>query len=176
MEVKTHTLDELKKGQEAVIVSVDNEDKALRNHILNMGLTPGVTVSLIKTAPMGDPMEFRLRGYELTLRKENAAKIIIKDISETKHFVYERNNFQESEHSQIGEERQYIENNKIPAKIKVKFALAGNQNSGKTTLFNMLTGSNQKVGNFPGVTVDRVDGIIKGDNDVTITDLPGIYS
>ncbi|MCR4881864.1 MAG: ferrous iron transport protein B [bacterium] len=175
--MKEKTLDKIKVGQDAIIVSVDNEDKALRAHILNMGLTPGVEVTLIKTAPLGDPMEFRLRGYELTLRKENAAKITVTDIHDSHNLQPKREKFQETEHSQIGETQKYkLNNKKTPSKTRVKFALAGNQNSGKTTLFNKLTGSNQHVGNFPGVTVDRIDGMIKGNKDLIITDLPGIYS
>ncbi|MBQ9245469.1 ferrous iron transport protein B [bacterium] len=171
------TLDKLKVGQDAIIVSVNNDDKALRNHIINMGLTPGVEITLIKTAPLGDPMEFRLRGYELTLRKENAAGIVIKDIHNAHECPNRKIIFKEIEHSQIGEKRNYsLAKNKFPTKKKLKFALAGNQNSGKTTLFNKLTGSNQRVGNFPGVTIDRTDGLIKDNKDITITDLPGIYS
>ena len=177
MERKPKTLDKLKVGQDAVIVSVENDDKALRAHILNMGLTPGVEVTLIKTAPLGDPMEFRLRGYELTLRKENASKIKITDVHQAHDTEPKREKFQETEHSQVGETSVYkLNKNKVRTKTNVRFALAGNQNSGKTTLFNKLTGSNQHVGNFPGVTVDRTDGIIKGDKALTITDLPGIYS
>ncbi|MBQ1612053.1 MAG: 50S ribosome-binding GTPase, partial [Alphaproteobacteria bacterium] len=173
----TSTLSELKSGQEAFIVSIETEDKALKNHILNMGLTPGVEVTLIKTAPMGDPLELRLRGYELTLRKKNASKITVRDIHESHNCPYKREPLQEIAHSKIGENRTYKKlKNKIPAKTEVKFALAGNQNSGKTTLFNKLTGSNQHVGNFPGVTIERTDGFINGDKSLTITDLPGIYS
>ena len=171
------TLSELKSGQEAFIVSIETEDKALKNHILNMGLTPGVEVTLIKTAPMGDPIEFRLRGYELTLRKENASKIIVRDIHESHNCPYKREPIKEIEHSKIGENITYEKlKNKIPTKNEVKFALAGNQNSGKTTLFNKLTGSNQHVGNFPGVTIEKTDGFINGDKSLIITDLPGIYS
>ena len=142
-----------------------------------MGLTPNVKVTLIKKAPLGDPLEFRLRSYELTLRKENAEKIIIKDIHKAQNTPYKRKELKESYHSRIGEKRQNKKyNNKIQTKTKINFALVGNQNSGKTTLFNKLTGSNQHVGNFPGVTVERTDGIIKNNKDITITDLPGIYS
>ncbi len=177
MERNPKTLDKLKVGQDAVIVSVENDDKALRAHILNMGLTPGVEVTLIKTAPLGDPMEFRLRGYELTLRKDNASKITITDVHQTHNVEPKREKFQETEHSKVGETTKYkLDKKKVQTKTRVRFALVGNQNSGKTTLFNKLTGSNQHVGNFPGVTVDRVDGIIKGDKNLVITDLPGIYS
>ncbi len=175
--IKT-TLDKLEIGKDAVILSIDCEDKALRSHILDMGLTPGVEVSLIKTAPMGDPLEIRLRGYELTLRKDDAAKIAITDVHDAHNCPRKNKKFEDIEHSQKGEIRNYQNGKKHikSAKNKLKLALAGNQNSGKTTLFNRLTGSNQHVGNFPGVTVDRKDGLIKGRNGVTVTDLPGIYS
>ncbi len=177
---KEITLAELRIGNKALISSVDCEDSALRRHILNMGLIPGVEVTLIKTAPLGNPLQIRLRGYELTLRKEDAAKIKIKlnnssALSQTKEI---NKSFQDTEHSQIGENVIY-ETRKIGKTVlknKINFALAGNQNSGKTTLFNQLTGMNQHVGNFPGVTVDRTDGNIKNHQNVTITDLPGIYS
>lgn len=175
---KIMTLDKLSPGNDAFISSIECEDKALRSHILDMGLTPGVEVTLIKTAPMGDPLEIRLRGYELTLRKDDAAKITITDIHDAHNCPRKNKKFKEIAHSQKGEEVKYKTHrkNKIPLKKQLCFALAGNQNSGKTTLFNRLTGSNQRVGNFPGVTVDRKDGIIKGHNNVTVTDLPGIYS
>ena len=175
---KIMTLDKLSPGNEAFISSIACEDKALRSHILDMGLTPGVEVTLIKTAPMGDPLEIRLRGYELTLRKDDASKITITDIHDAHNCPRKNKKFKEIAHSQKGEEVKYKTHrkNKIPLKKQLCFALAGNQNSGKTTLFNRLTGSNQRVGNFPGVTVDRKDGIIKGHNNVTVTDLPGIYS
>ncbi len=176
--VKKLTLADLGIGKDAVIEAIECEDKALRRHILDMGLTPGVEITLIKTAPLGNPIEIRVRGYELTLRKEDAANIKIKDVHDA-HTCKKRDLFsQNTEHSKIGESITYTtrktENAKI--KTKLKLALAGNQNSGKTTLFNQLTGSSQHVGNFPGVTVDRVDGIIKNYPDVTVTDLPGIYS
>lgn len=175
---KVIPLHKLEVGMSAYIVSVNNGNVALRSHVLNMGLTPGVKVTLIKKAPMGDPMEFRVRGYILTLRKETAAYIVIRDIHKAVNIPKARKKFEETSHAQIGENITYEENrkNKIPLKTAVKFALAGNQNSGKTTLFNKLTGSSQHVGNFPGVTVDRTDGIVRGYKDVTITDLPGIYS
>ena len=176
--VKKLTLADLEIGKDAVIEAIECEDKALRRHILDMGLTPGIEITLIKTAPLGNPIEIRVRGYELTLRKEDAANIKIKDVHDA-HTCKKRDLFsQNTEHSKIGESITYTtrktENAKI--KTKLKLALAGNQNSGKTTLFNQLTGSSQHVGNFPGVTVDRVDGIIKNYPDVTVTDLPGIYS
>ena len=175
---KIKTLDHLPIGHDAIISSVDCEDKALRKHILDMGLTPQTEVTLIKTAPMGDPLELRLRGYELTLRKSDASKISIKDIHDAHNKICKQKVFKETDHSEIGEIQKY-ETRKLGGKVQKKelrLALAGNQNCGKTTLFNKLTGSNQHVGNFPGVTVDRTDGIIKRHSDVTITDLPGIYS
>lgn len=170
------SLDKLQVGKDAVISSINCENKALRAHILDMGLTPGVEVTLIKTAPMGDPLEIRVRGYELTLRKSDAAKIEIEDIHDAHDCRRKNKTFEDIEHSQKGEETYSTRKSNIPPKTKIKFALAGNQNSGKTTLFNQLTGSHQHVGNFPGVTVDRTDGLIRGHKDVTITDLPGIYS
>ena len=169
------TLDNLPVGKEGYILSIECEDKALRNHILNMGLTPNVEVKLIKTAPMGDPLEIRVRGYELTLRKSDASKIILKDIHDAHDKPRKNKIFEDIDHSMIGEE-QIDGEKKIKRKEQVHFALAGNQNCGKTTLFNKLTGSHQHVGNFPGVTVDRTDGVIKGYENATITDLPGIYS
>lgn len=171
------TLDKLEIGQDAVIVSVDNDDKALRSHILNMGLTPNTEVTLVKKAPLGDPLELRLRGYELTLRKENASKIVIDDIHSAHNTPRKRVKFENTEHSQKGENKKYrINHKRHQVKSKVQFALAGNQNSGKTTLFNKLTGMNQHVGNFPGVTVDKIEGEIRGQKEATIVDLPGIYS
>ena len=172
------TLDKLEIGKDAVISAINCDDKALRHHILDMGLTPNTEVTLIKTAPLGDPLEIRLRGYELTLRKDDAAKIVCEDI----HYAHDcpKINIQVEDiaHSQLGVTITYTtrKNNKVKPKEKILLALAGNQNCGKTTLFNQLTGSNQHVGNFPGVTVDRTDGIIKNHSEATITDLPGIYS
>ena len=171
------TLDKLRTGRDAIIRSIECENKALRKHILDMGLTPGVEVTLVKTAPMGDPLELKVRGYALTLRKADAAKIKISNIHKAHNEKKVVAPFVESDHSQIGETSFITQrDSKTPAKTSVKLALAGNQNSGKTTLFNQLTGSHQHVGNFPGVTVDRTDGIIKNHKNVTITDLPGIYS
>lgn len=175
---KATTLDSLKVGEDAIVTAIKCEDPALRKHILDMGLTPNVEVTLVKTAPMGDPLEIRLRGYELTIRKSDAQNIIIADIHDTDILPRANKQFKDIEHSQIGETKNYptrkLKN--FNKKTVLKLALAGNQNSGKTTLFNKLTGSNQHVGNFPGVTVDRTDGVIKGHKNVTITDLPGIYS
>ena len=176
---KVRSLDKLGIGKDAIIEAIECDDKALRSHILDMGLTPGVEVTLVKTAPMGDPLEIRVRGYELTLRKSDASKIIISDIHDAHNCPRKNSEFNITlEHSQKGEEKTYETRklNKGSVKTKLKLALAGNQNCGKTTLFNQLTGSNQHVGNFPGVTVDRTDGTIIGYKDVTITDLPGIYS
>jgi ferrous iron transport protein B len=172
------TLNNLKKGQDAIIESINCSDKILRNHILDMGLTPGVEVTLIKAAPFGDPLEFRLRGYELTLRKDTAAKIKIKDIHNSDSQKRKTKEFSGIEHSLIGENISYIQRKKVKAIIrdKVSFALIGNQNCGKTTLFNKLTGSNQHVGNFPGVTIDRTDGFINQNKNLVLTDLPGVYS
>lgn len=171
------TLDKLRTGRDAIIRSIECENKALRKHILDMGLTPGVEVTLVKTAPMGDPLELKVRGYALTLRKADAAKIKISNIHKAHNEKKKVVPFVDSDHSQIGETSFITQRDgKTPAKLSVKLALAGNQNSGKTTLFNQLTGSHQHVGNFPGVTVDRTDGIIKNHKNATITDLPGIYS
>lgn len=178
MRNETITLDQLKIGRSATIVSVEDENEALRARILNMGLTPGITISLIKTAPLGDPMEFRVRGYELTLRKENAAKILIKNARKVRNRrKIARADFEETIHPKIGEATKYqLNTGQIPAKSKIKFALVGNQNAGKTTLFNKLTGSRRRVGNFPGVTIDSAKGILKGNKDISIIDLPGVYS
>lgn len=175
---KSLTLASLKAGEDAVISAINCKDKALRRHILNMGLTPNVEVTLIKSAPLGDPLEIEVRGYFLTLRKDDASKIEIKDIHKSNNKNKENKIFKDIDHSQKGEELTYlnVDRTTIPLKTNLKFALAGNQNSGKTTLFNKLTGANQHVGNFPGVTVDKFEGIIKNNKNMTITDLPGIYS
>ena len=172
------TLDQLIVGKSATIVSVGGAE-ALRNHLLDMGLTPGTEVSLIKTAPMNDPIELRLRGYELTLRLQDAAKIEIKDIHPTEDSKKHKERIKDIPHPQVGEMDIYHvrkKGNELSAGAPLSFGLIGNQNSGKTTLFNQLTGSNQHVGNFPGVTVDRKDGVIKNHPEATVTDLPGIYS
>lgn len=171
------TLDKLKIGHDALIKEINCENKVLRRHILDMGLTPGVEVTLIKTAPLGNPLEIRLRGYELTLRKEDASKIVIENIHEAHDKTRKNIHNVAIEHAKIGETpTEPVPATKYPYKGALNLALVGNQNSGKTTLFNQLTGSNRHVGNFPGVTVDRTDGILINHNDVTITDLPGIYS
>ncbi len=173
---KAETLDKLGIGKDAIIKSIECQDKALRSHILDMGLTPGVEVTLIKTAPLGNPLEIRLRGYELTIRKEDASKIKIENIHDAHNNARKNRQFKVIEHSKIGETPADPIKGKNPIKGKINFALAGNQNSGKTTLFNKLTGLNRHVGNFPGVTVERTDGILKNNPDVIVTDLPGIYS
>lgn len=172
------TLDKLEVGKDAIIQSVGGEG-ALRRHFLDMGLTPGTEVTLIKRAPMGDPIELRLRSYELTLRLEDAAKIEIKDVHDTDIVRKSKENLKEIPHPQVGEMGIYHVRKKgdeLREGEPLTFGLIGNQNCGKTTLFNQLTGSNQHVGNFPGVTVDRKDGEIKNHPEATVTDLPGIYS
>ena len=173
------TLDRLTPGKDAIIYSVDCDEIALRKHILDMGLTPGTEVTMIKAAPLGDPLEIRTRGYELTLRKADAARIELTDIHEAHEIRHESRLRTVIPHPGVGEEDLKLNarlREVIPADEKISFALAGNQNCGKTTLFNQLTGSNQHVGNFPGVTVDRKDGVIRGHAEATVTDLPGIYS
>ena len=171
------TLKDLEIGKTATIKSVGGEG-ALRQHLLDMGLIPGVEITLVKFAPMGDPIEFRIHGYELTLRVADAEKIQISDVhAKTTKRATDRK--KETKHPGLGEGGKYHEKENehpLPDGETLTFALAGNQNCGKTTLFNQLTGSNQHVGNFPGVTVDRKDGSIKGHADTLITDLPGIYS
>lgn len=173
------TLAELDIGKDAVIESVVCEEISLRKHILDMGLTPGVEVTLIKTAPMGDPIEIRVRGYELTLRKEDAAHINLVSIHDAHEIPHLKKNKTDVNHPQTGEMGIFhvTEPGEMVSDDEIlRFGLAGNQNCGKTTLFNQLTGSNQHVGNFPGVTVDRKDGVIKGHENTNVTDLPGIYS
>lgn len=176
------TLKELELGKSAIITSVGGEG-SLRQHFLDMGVIPGAQVTLVKYAPMGDPMELLIHGYTLTLRLDDAKKIEIvecKNDAKSKTVVNEK---EEQEkivlHPGLGEGGIYHnknDENPLPKGTIITFALAGNQNSGKTTLFNQLTGSNQHVGNFPGVTVDRKSGAIKGNPDTLVTDLPGIYS
>ncbi len=179
----SETLRDLLVGMSATVNSVGGKGQ-LRQHFLDMGLIPGVRVTLVKYAPMGDPVEVRLHGYELTLRLEDAGKIGIRNISregEPEHVeTFDEEERQlELPHPGLGEEKGLIDDPEAhlrPVKGKLTFALAGNQNCGKTTLFNQLTGSNQHVGNFPGVTVDRKSGPIRGYPDTEVTDLPGIYS
>lgn len=174
------TLDQLKIGQIATIESVGGDGK-LRQHFLDMGVLPGTEVALIKFAPMGDPMEIQIHGYELTLRLADAKKINIKPcLKSIKQRAVSSNNAKgKTAHPGLGEKDRYRVRKGEGALEKgtlLTFALAGNQNCGKTTLFNQLTGSSQHVGNFPGVTVDRKDGTIRGHSDTSVTDLPGIYS
>ena len=171
-------LDALEIGKDAIISSVTSDDAALRQHILDMGLTPGTEVTMMKYAPMGDPLEIRLRGYELTLRKDDAAKIELVDVHDADGVPHVRKEHKVTAHPAFGEEKYKPRSaaRVVPEGEPLFFALAGNQNCGKTTLFNQLTGSNQHVGNFPGVTVDRKDGTIKNHPEAHVTDLPGIYS
>ncbi len=173
------TLRELGVGESAIILSVGGEG-ALRQHFLDMGVIPGAEVTVIKFAPMGDPVEIKIHGYQLTLRLDDAGKIEIEKISHSEAVALEESELKaRSEHPGLGEGGKFHPKgtgNPLPEGTVLSFALVGNQNSGKTTLFNQLTGSNQHVGNFPGVTVDRKDGPIKGHPDTLVTDLPGIYS
>ena len=172
------TLRELGKGKSAVITRVGGEG-ALRQHFLDMGVIPGAEVTLVKYAPMGDPMELQIHGYELTLRLSEAEKIDIEEIPERTNQHHRVEHIVLKEHPGLGEDGRYhvrADENPVPDGTVLTFGLVGNQNSGKTTLFNQLTGSNQHVGNFPGVTVDRKDGVIRGYPDTRVTDLPGIYS
>ena len=170
-------LDELEIGKDAIIASVASDGVALHQHILDMGLTPGTEVTMMKYAPMGDPMEIRLRGYELTLRRDTAARIELVDVHDTDTVARHAPQTGSIAHPALGEGYHPRRTKKaVPEGSPITFALAGNQNCGKTTLFNCLTGSNQHVGNFPGVTVDRKDGQIRNHPEATVTDLPGIYS
>jgi ferrous iron transport protein B len=176
------TLLDLEIGKTAIITSVGGEG-SLRQHFLDMGVIPGVKVTLMKYAPMGDPMELRIHGYELTLRLADAAKIEIDEKSiryETEKTLKKTDlEYEEREHPGYGETGKYhvkAGENPLPKGTELTFALAGNQNCGKTTLFNRLTGANQHVGNFPGVTVEQKSGSIKGHPDTKVVDLPGIYS
>ncbi|MCR5791597.1 MAG: ferrous iron transport protein B [Lachnospiraceae bacterium] len=174
-------LKELQIGESARIISVGGKG-ALRQHLLDMGLIPGGEVTLVKYAPMGDPMELRIHGYEFSIRVADAEKIEIRPIEKKQTENAEKRKTvrgKSKHHPGLGEGGKYHSKeteNPLPEETILTFALAGNQNSGKTTLFNRLTGSNQHVGNFPGVTVDRKDGAIKGYAKTQITDLPGIYS
>ena len=177
------TLKELGIGQSAVITKVGGSG-ALRQHFLDMGMIPGTEVTVLKYAPLGDPVEIRIHGYSLTLRLNEAAQIDVEVIPKKEEGKAEEADAdkglrQKSPHPGLGEEGIYHpkgSGNPLPKGTTLTFALVGNQNSGKTTLFNVLTGSRQHVGNFPGVTVDRKDGVILGHSDTLITDLPGIYS
>lgn len=172
------TLKELEIGKSAVINNVGGEG-ALRQHFLDMGMIPGAEVTVVKLAPMGDPMELQIHGYELTLRLAEAAQIEIEEIKERSQKHKRIESVKDSAHPGLGEEGKYHskeDENPLPDGTMLTYALIGNQNCGKTTLFNQLTGSNQHVGNFPGVTVDRKSGSIKGYPNTEVTDLPGIYS
>lgn len=181
------TLDKLEIGQSAVIKSVNGKGSK-RQHFLDMGVIPDAVVKLVKYAPLGDPMELLIHGYSLTLRKADAKMIEVEPqttVTEDKKDDFDANRLyitslpDHNAHPGLGEEGIYHDKtheNPVPKGTILTFALAGQQNCGKTTLFNQLTGSNQHVGNFPGVTVDRKDGVIKGHNDTLVTDLPGIYS
>ena len=172
------TLKELEIGQSAIITRVGGEG-ALRQHFLDMGVIPGAEITLIKYAPMGDPMEFQVHGYELTLRLDDAAQIDVELIAARARSHEGTSDINKSVHPGLGEEGKYHskgDGDPLPDSEDLTFALVGNQNCGKTTLFNQLTGSNQHIGNFPGVTVDRKDGPIRGQAHTKVTDLPGIYS
>ena len=174
------TIKDLKEGQSATICTVGG-DGALRQHFLDMGVIPGIEVKLIKYAPMGDPLEIRIHDYELTLRLADAEQIEVSDkkSDEDEHRKDNKKDKTLAEHPGLGEGGKYhvkADEHPLPKDEILTFALVGNQNCGKTTLFNQLTGSNQHVGNFPGVTVDRKEGMIKGYPDTRVTDLPGVYS
>ena len=181
------TLNDLSIGDSAIVQTVGGEG-ALRQHFLDMGVIPGAKVQLVKYAPMGDPMELRIHSYELTLRKADAEKISIAPCNEETEEARPVGEAwepevhlpgQHMEHPGLGEPGKYHDKsteNPLPEGTTLTFALAGNQNCGKMTLFNQLTGANQHVGNFPGVTVDRKDGKIRRHDDTLVTDLPGIYS
>ncbi|MBR3706875.1 MAG: ferrous iron transport protein B [Firmicutes bacterium] len=178
------TLKDLKPGQSAVIGAVGGEG-SLRQHFLDMGVIPGAEVTLVKYAPMGDPMELQIHGYALTLRLADAEKIqleegsVVSDKEKTGADAAAQSRKKKTAHPGLGEGGKYhvkADENPLPKGTQLTFALAGNQNCGKTTLFNQLTGSNQHVGNFPGVTVDKKSGPIKGHPETLVTDLPGIYS
>ncbi|MCI7795175.1 MAG: ferrous iron transport protein B, partial [Lachnospiraceae bacterium] len=171
-------LRELPIGKSAVITAVGG-DGALRQHFLDMGVIPGAEVTVIKFAPMGDPVELQIHGYELTLRLADAGEIMIEPITERSNKHERISSIGNSEHPGLGEEGKYHakgDGDPLPEGTLLTYALVGNQNCGKTTLFNQLTGANQHVGNFPGVTVDRKDGPISGFANTMVTDLPGIYS
>ncbi|MBR0366545.1 MAG: ferrous iron transport protein B [Clostridia bacterium] len=172
------TLREAKIG-ETVKVARLNGEGALRQHFLDMGVIPGAEITVVKYAPMGDPVELLIHGYKLTLRVADAAKIEVKPVAEAKPKTIKKSKLKKSHHPGFGESGKFHpkgSGDPLPDGTLLTFALVGNQNSGKTTLFNQLTGANQHVGNFPGVTVDRKDGEIRGYPNTLVTDLPGIYS
>ena len=175
-------LSELKIGKSAKILSVGGAGE-LRQHLLDMGLIPGGLVKLMKYAPMGDPMELRIHDYELTLRRADAALIEVEplpdnyvDTTDYSAEVVIENHAEHPGFGEMGPEHDTKHATRLPKSQQLTFALVGNQNCGKTTLFNQLTGSNQHVGNFPGVTVESKSGAIKGHSNTLVTDLPGIYS
>ncbi len=180
-------LSELKAGETVSVIKVGGEG-SLRQHFLDMGIIPGAEVKFVKLAPMGDPMQLNIQGYELTLRIADAEKIEVAECSDKTNADVKKhkedsgnreNGTKNVSHPGLGEEGKFHpkgSGDPLPDDTILTYALVGNQNSGKTTLFNQLTGSNQHVGNFPGVTVDRKDGVIKGHKNTLITDLPGIYS
>jgi ferrous iron transport protein B len=178
---KTMNLSELAPGDSACIATVGGEG-ALRQHLLDMGVIPGAELSVVKLAPLGDPMEVRIHGYELTMRLAEAAQVGVVPIEEPSVSVVSEGTHaqpRKSQHPGLGEGGKFHpkgSGDPLPQDTMLTFALVGNQNSGKTTLFNQLTGSNQHVGNFPGVTVDRKDGPIRGHANTCVVDLPGIYS
>ena len=172
------TIKDLRPGQSARVLAVGGEG-ALRQHFLDMGVIPGAEVTAVKLAPMGDPMELRVHGYELTLRLADGEKIRVEPIETPAETAGGSRRGREAAHPGLGEEGKFHpkgSGDPLPEGTPLTFALVGNQNCGKTTLFNQLTGANQHVGNFPGVTVDRKDGVIRGQPDTLVTDLPGIYS
>ena len=172
------TLKEVGVGKSAAIVEVGGEG-ALRQHFLDMGVLPGAEVTVVKLAPMGDPMELEIHGYELTLRLDDAAKIKVEPIAQRRRNYDQKTFTQKHQHPGLGEAGIFHSRKSetpLPEGTMLTYALVGNQNSGKTTLVNQLTGSNQHVGNFPGVTVDRKDGAMRGQPNTCVTDLPGIYS
>ena len=185
MTIDTMTLKELKIGQTCRVVSVGGEG-ALRQHFLDMGVIPETEIRVVKFAPMGDPMQIRVHGYELTMRLADADKIEVEkiemsreDLKAERRRLHAAKQTPDQEHPGFGESGRYHDKtheNPLPDGTKLTFALAGNQNCGKTTLFNQLTGANQHVGNFPGVTVDRKSGQIRGYENSEVVDLPGIYS
>ena len=172
------TLRELGIGKSAVVTAIGGEG-ALRQHFLDMGVLPGAELTVMKYAPMGDPMELMIHGYSLTLRLADAEKIQVRPLEREQRENREPEQRISTDHPGLGEGDKFHpkgSGDPLPEGTLLTFALVGNQNCGKTTLFNQLTGSNQHVGNFPGVTVDRKDGQIKGHPDTLVTDLPGIYS
>ena len=172
------TLRDVKIGETAVVVKLHGEG-ALRQHFLDMGVIPGTETTVVKYAPMGDPMELLIHGYKLTLRLADAEKIEVEPIDEPNAVEEKKVVTKAAEHPGLGEGGKFHpkgSGDPLPDDTILTFALVGNQNCGKTTLFNQLTGANQHVGNFPGVTVDRKDGAIKGHPNTLVTDLPGIYS